>query len=335
MENKTLALFVCIIIITSALSITIGQSFKENIIPVVEAQADVSYGTAPLIISFSCFHNDQDGDIKKVLWDFGDGSESDKEMIRHTYSKQGTFFATITVWDNAGAKSSDTIEIDVVNYQKPIASITTNKTVGKSPLLINFSGNAYDLERKISSYHWDFGDGSTSDIQNPIHWFNETGSYYVWLTVSFDNRIEVTTSIEINVIEKYIPHAILTSSSISGKAPKKINFYGDCLDSDNGNHSYHWFFDDGFLPKNKESTEQNPSHIFWIPGIYQVSLNVTDEDGNSDIETITIHIHESKFSDFMSNVTKYALNRFFNNIVKLIIERSISNIFGNIFSFRN
>jgi len=335
MENKKLALFVCIIIITSALSIAIGQSFRENNVPVVEAQADISYGTVPLIISFSCFHNDQDGDIEKILWDFGDGSKSEEKMIRHTYSEQGTFFATIKVWDNTGAESSDTIEINVVNFYKPIVSITTDKTAGKTPLFINFSGYAYDIEGEISSYQWDFGDGSTSDIQNPTHWFNETGSYYVWLTVSFDNRIEVTTSIEINAIEKYIPHAIITSNNINGKAPMKIDFFGDCLDSDNGNHSYHWFFNNGLLPKNKESTEQNPSHTFWDPGIYLVSLNVTDEDGNYDIETITIQVKESHFSNLTSMGKEFATNLIFNNFIKLIIERAIGNIFRNPFSFRS
>ena len=41
-----------------------------------------------------------------------------------------------------------------------------------------------EVERTITSWAWDFGDGSSSTLQNPTHTFNSNGSYTISLTVS-------------------------------------------------------------------------------------------------------------------------------------------------------
>ncbi|HTY15097.1 MAG TPA: PKD domain-containing protein, partial [Methanoregulaceae archaeon] len=54
-----------------------------------------------------------------------------------------------------------------------------NVTSGPAPLLVQFSdvsGGATPV-----TWFWDFGDGSNSTVQNPLHWFNKSGNYTIIL----------------------------------------------------------------------------------------------------------------------------------------------------------
>ena len=60
---------------------------------------------------------------------------------------------------------------------------------------------------QIVSWEWDFGDGGTSNEQNPSYLYNEPGLYYVWLTVTDENDCEHSTMRTINVQEEYFSYS--------------------------------------------------------------------------------------------------------------------------------
>jgi len=89
-----------------------------------------------------------------------------------------------------GALGIDNVQISSVDYDpndydwEPIADLggIYHGSVGET---ITFDAtNSYDAEGDIASYHWDFGDGSTSDQQAPTHTYSERGMYVVGLTVT-------------------------------------------------------------------------------------------------------------------------------------------------------
>jgi len=88
-----------------------------------------------------------------------------------------------------------------LSNELPIASISANPTSGNAPLTVYFTGSGIDTDGTISSYHWDFGDGTTSNIQNPSHTFTNEGIYIVTLTVG-DNQ--GSTGIRTLAIDVYI-----------------------------------------------------------------------------------------------------------------------------------
>jgi PKD repeat protein len=289
-------IMIVIIIITSSVSFTLVQLFQNNMAPMVTGHADITCGKAPLTIKFTCKSNDPDGAIKKVVWDFGDGQESTDKIVNHTYQWRGRFDATIKVWDNQGASSSDTIEINVLNYHKPVAIIDADKTCGTAPLKVKFIGDGYDVDGYITNYHWDFGDGSKSEKQYPTHWYNETGTYYVWLTITDSDGEEATTTLAINVIENHVPQAKASANIYSDDAPLTVSFSGDFIDPDSEKHTFYWFFENTLIAQNSWSSEQHPTHTFWFPGVYEVSFTVTDDTGESDTQNLVICVHESFFS---------------------------------------
>ncbi len=83
----------------------------------------------------------------------------------------------------------------------PIADAKADKTEGKRPLTVSFTGSGTDSDGNIVSYYWDFGDDKTSSEQNPTHTYNTTGEYEVKLTVTDDDGATDIDTIIITVKE--------------------------------------------------------------------------------------------------------------------------------------
>ena len=71
--------------------------------------------------------------------------------------------------------------------QPPVAAASANPTSGTVPLTVQFTGsNSSDPENGPLTYHWDFGDNSSSTLADPSHTFTAPGTYSVILTVTDD-----------------------------------------------------------------------------------------------------------------------------------------------------
>jgi len=89
---------------------------------------------------------------------------------------------------------------DEVENKVPIALCSANYTSGNIPLTIQFTGFGTDSDGIIVSYHWSFGDGSTSSEQNATHTYNIEGKYKVTLTVTDEKGAMATDIIYINAL---------------------------------------------------------------------------------------------------------------------------------------
>jgi len=123
---------------------------------------------------------------------------------------------------------------------------------------------------------WNFGDGNTSGLQNPIHTFASAGIYTVTLSAS-NNFGTNTTSFNVT-INTLNPTIILPSIfEVSTDLP----FSGDAP----GAISWNWDFGDG-----STASGQNVNHNYGSTGQYVVTLTVTNGVGcqNTTVETINV-----------------------------------------------
>jgi PKD repeat protein len=179
----------------------------------------------------------------------------------------------LTITGPGGESSADTtisVRESPAPLSPPIAGLTADLTEGMPPLSVVFSdvstGNVTDRT-------WDFGDGATSDEQNPIHLYNNPGIYTAVLTVTGpdgDDREETF----ITVKQPPAPLAASFTTDISeGTAPLMVSF----TDSSTGEITDRfWDFGDGTT-----GTEQNPGHIYQNPGAYHAVLTVKGPQGES------------------------------------------------------
>lgn len=81
--------------------------------PVIKLSATPEAGSVPFTVAFDTeLSYDPDGSIHSVSWDFGDQSLGNGSSVSHTYTSQGLYTATVTLLDNAGAKSTRKIMIN-------------------------------------------------------------------------------------------------------------------------------------------------------------------------------------------------------------------------------
>ena len=106
-----------IIISLGLLSGCISDQSDEavNVAPNVSCLSNITNGTAPLTVNFSCCACDSDGVIVYYRWDFDDGKSSDSRNTTHTFNKNGTYHVVLTVTDDDGLYANDNITINVVN----------------------------------------------------------------------------------------------------------------------------------------------------------------------------------------------------------------------------
>lgn len=146
---------------------------------------DPTAGVAPLRVRFDASESSlpQGEDITGFIWGFGDSSakEFGGASTEHVYTKQGTYIVDLTVRTTSGKQYSTTKTL-VVREPLLQACILPSRVRGTVPFGVEFSADCTTGE--IQRYLWDFGDSSQSDLADPVHVFDEAGTYVVRLTVT-------------------------------------------------------------------------------------------------------------------------------------------------------
>jgi PKD repeat protein len=233
--------------------------------PVAEFSAIPTSGKAPLSVVFT---DTSTGTASGWIWDFGDGSKSFVQNPTHKYSKAGTYTVNLTVKNAAGSNTvtkTDYIKVTA----KPVSNFTSSATSGKASLNVKFTDTSTGTP---ATWKWDFGDGTSSTQQNPVHKYSKAGTYTVILTVK--NAVgsnTVTKTDYIKVTAK--PVAEFSAIPTSGKAPLTVAF----TDTSTGSPTkWKWSFGDG-----ASSTIQNLKHKYSKAGSYTVTLTATNAAGSS------------------------------------------------------
>ena len=162
---------------------------------------------------------------------------------------------------------------------EPIAEFTQNMASGALPLAVSFTDASIGT---LTFWLWDFGDGETSTEQNPIHTYDKRGTYTVTLTVTGPAGSDTVTKNDLITVSYAVPESDFTAIPTDGTVPLIVDFTNMSTGTIT---EWLWDFGDGHT-----STEENPAHIYRIPGTFSVSLTVTNPD-SSNTETKTDYIN--------------------------------------------
>lgn len=182
----------------------------------------------------------------------------------------------------------------------PIVTISANPTSGYRPLLVSFNANATDPDGSIQSYHWDFDDGTASNLSNPSHIFDPSDYklnlqhglwthkvvYTVIVTVTDDEGTSTSKSVIITAKADPLV-ASISASPTSGEAPLTVHFTGSAKGKGRTTIYYEWILWDS---QESMSYLKNPTYTFNKRGLYTVYLTVTDEYGGRASDFIRIHV---------------------------------------------
>ncbi|TAJ45464.1 PKD domain-containing protein [Methanofollis fontis] len=150
--------------------------------PEADFSADVTNGTAPLTVNFTDLSTVEN--ITAWAWDFGvENATSEEQNPTYIYEMPGTYTVGLTVTDDTGTTYVVTKpDYITVLEEEQKANFTANATAGTAPLAVQFTDQSTVAE--ITSWFWEFGDGSTSEEQNPVYVYTANGTYDVTLTIN-------------------------------------------------------------------------------------------------------------------------------------------------------
>ncbi|MDQ3017385.1 MAG: PKD domain-containing protein, partial [Bacteroidota bacterium] len=209
-------------------------------------------------------------DIISWHWNFGDGQMSEMHNPHHTYAHTGTYNVCLIITDNAGCSSDICHVVHVESGQGECHADFEWDQVGTS-LEVHFFDTSDD-DPDIVSWHWNFGDGHTSEEQNPTHTFATYGTHAVCLIVTneFGCVSDICWEVEIEGTPQGC-HAAFEWQQFENTT--EIHFINHST-SEHDIISWHWTFGDG-----TDSNDPSPNHNYAHSGTYVVCLRIEDNTG--------------------------------------------------------
>lgn len=265
-----------------------SQNILVNSWPIAVFSYDPSNPYTNEQISFMDQSVDPYGPIISWLWDFGDGNTSTDQDPTHQYADDGTYLITLNVTDEYGLTNETPQLIYILNVG-PIADFIYLPDSPTDLENVTFIDTSIDTDGYIESWFWEFGDGNTSSDQNPEHQYADDGTYIVTLNVTDDDGVTNETAQNI-IVRNVPPIADFSCVPHLPRINETVQFTDTSTDLDGTIISWFWDFGDG-----NTSTLQNPQHNYSSCKTYMVTLNVSDDDGDThetSMQIITKEVYE-------------------------------------------
>lgn len=226
---------------------------------------------------------DGSGYITDYDWDFGDGSTATGVAPAHPFTGTGPFTVTLTVTDNDGLTDTDTLTVRRFYLGLPSFDLDPtadcggpySATLGES---ITFDGTGSEFGGGTVTYAWDFGDGSTSTLEDPTYTYSAEDVYTVTLIVTDDegDTDTCTTTATITSVATTAPSIDCSVLPTTGMVNEELTLTVAATDSDGTVVQYDWDFDDGTVDS---TTTDSTTHRYAIAGTYSIVVQATDDDG--------------------------------------------------------
>jgi len=262
---------------------------------------DEFQGCAPFQV---ILQNSSEGAISQYEWDWGDGSppsSSSGATQTHVYQNNGpapVIRSLQLIVENA-AGCMDTLIRNITVYPVIVSQFTQDRIAGCNPLQVQFTNQS---NAAATSFMWEFGDGGSSDLRDPLHIYQNFDSvnntHTTRLIAYSDYECSDTSQIDITVYN-YLK-ADFTTSQTTNCSPFNMTFNNSSV----GGVSYRWNFGDGnettVLNKNPVTHQyNNPSPT--NPVTYEAVLTVWNSDNCTSETRKNITVYPVVTSSFTTD----------------------------------
>jgi PKD repeat protein len=227
-----------------------------------------------------------------LRWNFGDGDSSNATNPSHTFTntsntQDSTYSITLIVTASASG-CSDTIVKQFEAFAKPVANFGATEVCEFK--ITQFTDSSIAGGVPLVTWDWDFNDGNTDTLQNPMHTYGQDGTYAVQLVISNSNGC--TDSITKNVESYPVPLLDFTHDTLVCK-----NDSIQMNNSTTGAIRYDWDFGNGLT-----DTRTDPSSLYDTIGIYTIRLQATSTRGCFDSLSSIIQVIEAPQASFIPSL---------------------------------
>jgi len=252
-----------------------------NAPPAVEAGNNQTVNEGDTVSFIGNFTDTGTSDTHTIEWNFDDGTPGSTGTLEptHVYADNGTYTVTLTVTDDDGASTSDTLNVTVENVA-PVVDAGLDQIANEGDT-VSFAGNFTDPGTADTHLiEWDFGDATpiSSGTLTPTHTFEDNGTYTVNLTVTDDDGASTSDTLIVTVNN--------VAPVLDEGADQTVQ-WGDNMTlsrsfTDPGDDSWTAEIDWGDDSQEEgilSSKTITATHLYSIPGEYICTLTVLDDDG--------------------------------------------------------
>jgi len=231
------------------------------------------------------------------FWNFGNADSDIGPSVSYLFTEAGDFTVTLIAGANNGCPN-DTLTQLISVWMKPIADFAVEKpeTCGV-PAVASFT----NLSAAFEASDWNFGNGNTSTVTNPVYIYTNPGMYPVQLIVTTVNFCKDTIDQVVDIFGQ--PDASFTATNTVACEDASITFSNQSTEA----LSYQWLIQ----PFNEPIDSTSPTLLFTEPGAYDVQLIAIYNEQCRDTLTLNdyIRIYQSPVAAF-----SYTANRLENII---------------------
>ncbi|UCC93582.1 MAG: PKD domain-containing protein, partial [Thermoplasmata archaeon] len=260
--------------------------------PVADAGPDQSVDEGTLV-TFDGSGSTDNLKIVNWTWTFSDVFARTLHGVNPTYlfKHPSVIVVTLNVSDAAGNWDMDNMTVTVNDTTPPVAEAGPDQIAGEDTV-VTFDGSESTDNVGIVNYTWTFNDG-TGDITlygvAPSHTFTLLGLYHVTLTVIDATGLRASDGLNVTVQDVTSPVSVAGPDQTVDEG-ELVMFDGSGSTDNMGVVNYTWTFNDGTDDITLHGVA--PTHTFNVPGIFQVTLNVTDAIGLWDVATMTVTVRD-------------------------------------------
>ncbi len=242
--------------------------------PLPDFKADTLTGCSPFSVNFTDI-SVSDTTLTQWTWDFGDGTPLQiiaSNTTNHIYTVPGLYSVTMDVEDKNGCVKT-AAKINYIEPTFPTPAFVADTFACKKEGVF-FDASTTNVAEP-ATFDWDFGDGTTGNGMNVIHFYTSDSLYTVNLTVTDKNNCVSAVQ---HLIRIQTPVAAFTYSVISqGCGHSNIQFTDQSVGL--SITSWQWDFGDG---ASAGPLQQNPIHVYTKPGLFPVTLIISNVAGCVD-----------------------------------------------------
>ncbi|MBI2281291.1 MAG: PKD domain-containing protein [Bacteroidetes bacterium] len=260
--------------------------------------------------SFTDLSNANGGALANWNWDFTNNGSVDNttQSPNNGYPAVGSYTVELMVQTALGCKDSITKTVTV----NPIPVANFSATSECLNTTTQFTDSSTVITGTISSFQWDFADGSGTDtLQSPTYLYTAANTYNVSLTVISDSGCINTIVKPVTVFNN--PIAAFTTTDVCQNIT--ANFDSSPSNGNGGTiDQWNWDIDFDGITHTTDYTSQNPTNNYATANNYTVELIVTTTDGCSDTITNPITIFPMPIASYSYTDTCYGIaNSFTDN----------------------
>lgn|GEM_PF-821297 len=233
----------------------------------------------------------------------GPGIVGSNTVQTATANVGGVYTVNMTTFANAGETGctltlSDTIVSSTV---APVASFSATTACLHASTQFTDLSTLLPNQGTLTSWSWNFGDGTTLNSSNPSHTYTAPGTYPVTYTIT--SSVNCTDTYSASVTVNPLPTSAFTSNTVCVGNPTSF------VNASTGGTIYHWNFGDG----TGVSSVQSPSYTYANSGSYAVTLSVTNTYSCSALSTNTATVNSYPVANFSAPTVCYGTVSTFNN----------------------